>query len=46
MVRDAGADRHKVEVRDGAHTVGQLQQTLEELTEVPVTAQKIIFKGS
>ncbi|CAI8041840.1 BAG family molecular chaperone regulator 1 [Geodia barretti] len=27
------------------YTVGQLQEALEELTEVPVSAQKLIFQG-
>ena len=40
-----GADKHRVEVTGSDHTLGQLQQTLQDLTEVPVTAQKIIFKG-
>ena len=34
-----------MEVTGGEYTVGQLQQTLQDITGVPVTAQKIIFKG-
>ena len=41
-----GAAKHKVEVLGSGYTVGQLQEALEELTEVPVSAQKLIFKGS
>ena len=46
LVIGAGANKHRVEVTGSDHTLGQLQQTLQDITEVPITAQKIIFKGS
>ena len=40
-----GSEKHRVKVTDHEYTVGQLQQALHDVTQVPVPAQKIIFKG-
>ena len=40
-----GSDKHHVQVSGHEYTVGQLQQTLKDITQVPLPAQKIIFKG-
>ena len=48
MIREfriIGSDKHRIAVTGVDYTVGQLQQTLTDITQVPVTAQKIIFKG-
>ena len=46
VVAAPGSDKHHVEVSGPDHTVGQLLQSLHDITEIPTTAQKIIFKGT
>ena len=41
-----GSDKHQVEVSGPEYTVGQLLQRLAEITEIPTSAQKVIFKGT
>ena len=41
----AGSDKHQIKVPGPEYTVGQLLERLAEITEIPTSAQKVIFKG-
>ena len=40
-----GASKHKIELDGPNATVDDLKAVIEQTTEVPLDAQKIIFKG-
>ena len=45
MIFVTGASKHHLELDGPNSTVNDLKVLLERLTEVPLDAQKIIFKG-